>query len=265
MTVASLFPSKHSAEWSARFFNHPDYLGIYGEMTSPSRTKAELTFCGSMLKWRVGDVILDAPCGAGRHTIPLAHQGHTITGLDLSGYLLHEAKQTTLKRFWKRSQPQFVQGVLQQLPFASNQFDHVLNLFSSFGYLDTEEENFSVMQEYARVLRPGGKVLIDVMNRHFIVPRLNQAFESFHENGLFVHEQRAVINNGRRMHNEITVTDEKGDKRYYLYRPWLYNGAELSAFATRAGLTVETVYGDFRGSFYHLKSERAILVAVKPL
>ncbi|MDP8243932.1 MAG: class I SAM-dependent methyltransferase [Candidatus Hinthialibacter antarcticus] len=265
MPVVNPFPSEESADWSERFFNHPDYLDIYSEMTGPSRTKTELAFCRSVLTWKIGDAILDAPCGAGRHTTPLAHKGHDVTGLDLSGFLLREAKQTALKGFWNRNQPRFVQGVMQQLPFGDNQFDHVINLFSSFGYLDTEAENFLVMQEYARVLRPGGKLLIDVMNRHFIVPRLNEEFESVHANGLFVREERAVINDGRRMHNAITVTDDQGNRRCYLYRPWLYNGAELSAHATNAGLIVESVYGDFKGRLYKRQSERAILVAVKPL
>ena len=233
--------------------------------TISSRTKTELAFCASILNWKIGEAILDAPCGAGRHSVPLAHKGYTITGLDLSGFLLREAKQTALKGFWKKNQPRFVQGVLQQLPFAANQFDHVINLFSSYGYLDSEEENFQVMQEYARVLRPGGKVLIDVMNRHFIVPRLNEQFESVHASGLFVREERNIINNGRRMHNAITVTDDDGSQRCYFYRPWLYNGAELSAHAANAGLIVESVYGDFKGRLYQKQSERAILVAVKPL
>ncbi len=265
MSNVKPFPSEQSADWSKRFFTHPDYLGIYNEMTGPPRTKIELAFCETAMKWKNRAAILDAPCGAGRHAAPLAHKGHDVTGLDLSGYLLKEAKLNALKGFWKRNQPRFIQGLLQAMPFADNTFNHAVNLFSSYGYLDTEDENFKVMTEYARVLKPGGKLLIDVMNRHFIAPRLNEIFESVHDNGLYVKEERAIINDGRRMHNAITVTDAKGDTRCYLYRPWLYNGAELSAHATHAGLVVDSVYGDFNGRPYQKTSERAILVAVKPL
>lgn len=258
------FPSEQSHDWSERFFSHPDYLTIYRDMTGSQRTRQELGFCERVLRWQAGERLLDAPCGAGRHSAPLAQMGLDVTGLDFSGPLLRKAQRREPWQLWRKQRiPKWVRGLLQALPFATGCFDYVVCLFSSFGYLDTEADNLRVMQEYHRVLRPGGMVLIDVMNRHFIVPRLNRAFESV-QHGLFVHEERRIINQGRRLHNALTITDRKGETRRYLYRPWLYNGWELSQMAVQAGLEPVSVYGSFEAEMYHAESERAMLVARKP-
>ena len=249
-------------DWWFRFFNHQDYLDIYRDMTGPERTQREIGFCDRVLGWIPGQKILDAPCGAGRHVLELSNRGHAVVGLDASRYLLDQA-QRGLEQTHGPALPHFVRGLLQAMPFREGSFDFVICLFSSFGYGETTEENLNMMREFRRVLRPGGKVLVDVMNRHFIVPRLNTVYESI-QSGLRVREERAVIEGGRRLHNHIQVTDREGNRRSYLYRPWLYNGWELSWMAAQAGLHSGGVYGNFWGDPYQQTSERAMLVATRP-
>lgn len=247
--------------WWHRFFNHPDYLAIYRDMTGSERTRLELDFCGRALEWTAGEPILDAPCGAGRHTLELARRGHNATGLDVAEYLLAKAMEAAPRHSYDYP-PRFARGLLQQLPFRDGSFGHVVCLFSSFGYGETEEDNLAVMREFARVARPGGKILIDVMNRHFVVPHLNKVYESV-QHGLRVREERTIVDNGRRLHNRITVTEPNGARRSYLYRPWLFNGRELSLLAAKAGLRAAKLYGAFGGRAYQSGSERAMLVAIK--
>ena len=253
---------KTKNDWCFRFFNSPDYLDIYRDMTGPERTQRELEFCERVLHWKPGESILDAPCGAGRHSLELAKCGHTVVGLDVSSFLLGQARTSLNFISLHAPAPLFVRGLLQSMPFRSASFHFGICLFSSFGYGESEEDNVTVLREFARVLHPGGKVVIDVMNRHFIVPRLNRIHESI-QSGLRVREERSIIENGRRLRNRILVKDQMGNQRTYLYCPWLFNGWELSWLAARAGLVVESVYGDFGGSKYETESERAMLVAVK--
>ncbi len=256
---------KTKNDWWFRFFNTKDYLDIYREMTGPQRTRQELGFGDKILSWNKGQIILDAPCGAGRHCFELARRGFYVFGLDISIYLLDIAKQRKkVSQGNNNTFPRFIRGLLQHSPFRSDTFDFVICMFSSFGYGETEEDNLIVLKEYLRVLKPGGKVLIDVMNRHFIIPRLNPIYESV-QSGLRVREERTITDQNRRLHNLITVTDKNGDKRSYIYRPWLFNGWELSWLASRAGLKVENVYGNFQGDLYKSDSERAMLVAFKPM
>jgi SAM-dependent methyltransferase len=149
------------------------------------------------------------------------------------------------------------------MPIASQTIHWAMNLFSSFGYAETEEENLTIVREYARVLVPGGKLLIDVMNRHHVIRFLLPVYR--HKEGrLFVREERTVIDQGRRLSNLITVTEPGGQQRRYLYSPWLFNGWELSQVAQQAGLVTEKIYGHFDGRAYTEDGERAMLVARKP-
>ena len=253
----------NKTDWCFRFFNSPDYLDIYDDMTGPERTEKEINFCERVMRWETGCNILDAPCGAGRHSLSLAKRGYNVAGLDFSSYLLEQAKQSVPRFSLRGTKPRYARGLLQNLPFAVGSFDSLVCLFSSYGYGECEEENLQVMKEFARVLRPGGMLLIDVMNRHFIAPRLHPVFESV-RSGLKVREERTITDNGRRLHNCIQVEDKKGNKRQYFYRPWLFNGWELSWLATQADLKVDAVYGNFFADKYEDASERAMMVAVKP-
>ncbi|MEW6236877.1 MAG: class I SAM-dependent methyltransferase [Candidatus Omnitrophota bacterium] len=254
---------KTKNDWCFRFFNNPDYLDIYRDMTSPSRTHQELRMCEEVLKWREGEPILDAPCGAGRHSLDLARQGHLVYGVDISNYLLGIAQKESIN-LTVQYPPRFVRGLMQALPFKDCYFQYAICLFSSFGYGENEKENLAVLEEFARVLYPGGKALIDVMNRHYLTPRLKKVYESV-QSGLRVREERTITDNERRLHNSIMVCDPQGHKRRYLYNPWLFNGFELSWLVSRAGLKVEAIYGNFRAETYTPQSERAIVVAVKPV
>lgn len=255
--------SNTPTDWWFRFFSHQDYLDIFEDMTGDDRTQKELNFCEKVLDWVPEETVLDAPCGAGRHVFELAKRGFHLTGLDVSDYLLSLAQNQAKDLAAYTYQPRFVRGLLQKLPFDNGSFHYIVCLFSSFGYGETEDENLQIMREFFRVLRPGGKIVIDVMNRHFIVPRLNRVFFSEHK-GLKVKEERSVTDNGRRLNNQFTVTDGGQEKRVYLYRPWLFNGWEISWMASQAGFKQVKVYGNFAAEPYHKNSERAMLAAQKP-
>lgn len=252
----------HASEQDQPFelFSSPDYLNIYGETTSRKRTQTELRFGEKALGWDRDHWILDAPCGQGRHTWELRRRGYRVIGLDLSEFLLETARS---QRHEHEKDVFLVRGHLARLPIASGTIHWAMSLFSSFGYAETEEENLHILREYARALVPGGKLLIDLMNRHHLIRFLSPVYR--HKKGrLFVREERAIINDGRRLSNHITVTEPGGEERHYLYAPWLFNGWELSWMAEQAGLKTDEVYGHFDGRAYTEDGERAMLVARKP-
>lgn len=99
--------------------------------------------------------VLDLACGAGRHTAALRRRGYRTLGVDLSLTLLARMRTKGLPR---------VAGDMRRLPFTDESFDWVLNFFTSFGYFAGERENFLVLEEIVRILTPGGRFLIDLMN-----------------------------------------------------------------------------------------------------
>jgi ubiquinone/menaquinone biosynthesis C-methylase UbiE len=103
---------------------------------------------------RRGERILDVPCGFGRHARMLAARGMEVVGVDLSAAMLAEAR-----RGRRSARPRFERGDMRRLA-CRDEFDAVICMFTSFGYFG-DRENRGVLRRMARVLKSGGRVLID--------------------------------------------------------------------------------------------------------
>jgi demethylmenaquinone methyltransferase/2-methoxy-6-polyprenyl-1,4-benzoquinol methylase len=104
-----------------------------------------------------GATALDACCGTGDLTLALARQvGRTgrVTGLDFSGEMLKRARR---KRHDEGSaQIEWVQGDATAMPFATDSFAAATVGFGLRNLPDPE----AGLRELARVVRPGGKVVV---------------------------------------------------------------------------------------------------------
>lgn len=123
---------------------------------SPGRTW-EATMLGFLPFIHLGDV-LDAGTGDGTMAALLAERCRSVTCLDHSNKLLRAARQ----RLSEVNNVRFAHGDLNALPLADASFDHVL-LLNVLTYVD---EPVRVLSEAARVLRPGGDVVISTLARH---------------------------------------------------------------------------------------------------
>jgi SAM-dependent methyltransferase len=99
--------------------------------------------------------VLDVPCGEGRIAGPLARHGCDVLGIDASERFLGRAREQ-----WP--EVTFLLRDMRELAFDS-EFDAVLNWFSSFGYFD-RATNDAVLRSFARALRPGGQLLLELHN-----------------------------------------------------------------------------------------------------
>jgi SAM-dependent methyltransferase len=133
-----------------------EYLRVYRHRDDESAAR-EVAFLLDVTEIRSGDRVLDLACGAGRHARPLAAAGCRVASLDLSADLLREAHD--------RGTPGLVRADMRRVPLLSGSFAAAASLFTSFGYFPSEEEDRAVLAEVARVLAPGGRYLLDVMNR----------------------------------------------------------------------------------------------------
>ena len=102
-----------------------------------------------LASWRVPMRVLDAACGTGRHTIHLAGLGHDVTGVDASPWMLAQAAS-------KQPDLTLVEGRIDALPFPTDEFDAAICalLFDHLPRID------QAIGELARVVRPGGRLLI---------------------------------------------------------------------------------------------------------
>lgn len=97
-----------------------------------------------------GDRVLDAGCGQGTPVSNRLPDGVEGVGVDLSASMLELARERTDARL--------VRGDLTRLPVASNAVDAVTALHSVIHVPVSEHP--SVFREFARVLRPGGRLYL---------------------------------------------------------------------------------------------------------
>jgi ubiquinone/menaquinone biosynthesis C-methylase UbiE len=144
-----------------------DYLYFYEESIDDAHSDADTAEILRLLDLPPGSRILDAPCGHGRIARRLAAAGMEVTGVDLTPAYLEQARADPLL---PPHGVTYVEGDVRSLP-VDGPFDAVVCWLNSFGYYD-DADCHRVLDEFRRVLRPGGKVAIDTMHhdggvRHF--------------------------------------------------------------------------------------------------
>jgi len=143
-----------------------DYLHFYGDELSDERNDRDTAEIVSLLGLRPGHVVLDAPCGHGRISNRLAERGMHVVGVDASTPFLQVAREAGAKVNYRL-------GDLRELP-VDGPFDAVISWFTSFGYFE-DEGNRRVLAEYRRVLRPGGRLVLETQNHDEFVRRFTPA------------------------------------------------------------------------------------------
>lgn len=128
------------------------------KLNRQQRTEREINFVERFLHPKIGESILDCPCGSGRHAIRLSEKGYNVVGVDINKDMLSFHKELVNKAIKKL--PEFLQMDMRKLTFEDNNFNFIINLFLSFGFFKTDAENEKVVQEFYRVLKPNGKVMI---------------------------------------------------------------------------------------------------------
>lgn len=116
---------------------------------------------------RPTDRVMDLACGKGRHAIYLNSKGFEVTGVDLSSRKIAIASAKANERLHF-----FIHDMRQ--PFQPGQYDFVLNLFTSFGYFEKEEENLMAIRAAAENLKHGGVLVLDFFNTYQVLANLPQ-------------------------------------------------------------------------------------------
>ena len=238
--------------WFEKAFGR-GYLAVYPhrDLASARREVAALVDQG------VAGRTLDLGCGFGRHSLAFAEQGLEVVGLDLSAELLGHAEafasgSTSTARVTGR----LVRGDVRSLPLRDRSFDTVCMLFSSFGYFD-DEANRGVLAELSRILRPKGRVVLDLMNptrvRASLVPQ-----STTERDGFVLHETRMLTDEGRRVVKDVRLVETDGAVRTWHEDVRLYEAQELAELAQAVGLRVVRTHGEFDGAAFGPDAARQI-------
>ena len=160
--------------------------------------------------------------------------------------------------------PRSAPVICAALPFKDASFDWILNFFTSFGYFERERENFRVLEELTRLLRPQGRFMIDFLNKDRVLATLKER-EIQEKAGRTIHIERWYDDATRRINKRMRLEQPDGRSATYLESVRAYDRDEVTIGARWAGLEVDALYGNFNGEPYHRESERLILIGHKPL
>ena len=94
-------------------------------------------------------VVLDAACGTGRHSRILAARGHRVIGVDRSPEMLEKARRNV-------EAGEFREGDMTALPAVTAAVDAIVCALALVHVPDVA----AAIREFARVVRPGGRVII---------------------------------------------------------------------------------------------------------
>jgi SAM-dependent methyltransferase len=241
-----------SDPWYIKSFQD-DYLKIYSHRTDEA-AKEEVNRITSLLNMAANKHVLDLCCGNGRHSRQLAKLGFQVTGIDLSTVLLQEAEQKNDNKAIR-----YLHRDVRDLPF-KEEFDYVLNLFTSFGYFEQVEENMKVFASIYNSLKKNGEFLIDFLNPGYVKNTLVPYSERTVDDLLIIEKRRIE---GKKVCKDIEV--HQGQQvRTYQEQVNLFEYEEMESMIQRSGLKVTKVYGDFEKSSYDaLESPRMIIIGKK--
>ncbi|MBN1114033.1 MAG: methyltransferase domain-containing protein [Oligoflexia bacterium] len=223
--VDNLEKHLHS-DWWQRIFNSLYLKTDADVVTDVDITKIECDNVISTLKLEKKHDVLDLCCGQGRHCVELNQRGYTnVQGIDRSHYLIRKAKEYSRKQGLNIK---FREGDARKLPYPNDSFDFVLIMGNSFGYFETIQDDYKVLGEVFRVLKPWGRLLIDIANGEYLKQNYSPRSWEWINSNLFVCRERSLsFDKERLVSRELITNVKKGVVADQFYAERLYSEEKI--------------------------------------
>jgi len=240
-------------DWFEEWFDSPLYEKLYA-----NRDEKEAAQLVELLEKTLPidkcSKILDLGCGRGRHSITLNKKGYDVTGIDLSRQAIATAREKADEQNLQNIRFE-VRDMRNPLP---ERFDAIVNLFTTFGYFKSDEENASVFDSAIQMLEPGGVFVLDYLNAEKVKKQYRPDDEGeFH--GIHYDISRYLKDNS--IVKEITFSGNKIDgAQEYAERVKLYNLDWFEREMDKRNLTIDHVYGDYEGHDFDPSSSARLLL-----
>ena len=195
-------------------------------------------------------------CGAGRHSIEFAKKGFLLTAVDLSENLLNNAKVNAQNA---EVDIDFIRADIRDF-YIDDKFDLVLNLFTSFGYFESDEENFKVFKSAYNHLNENGFFIFDYFNKKYLEENLIPNSSLRIEDGEIIQKRR--IEKGRVIKD--IIIKKNGNEKYFKESVKIYSLDEIKSKLELTKFNIKDIYGSFdRSKFDESLSNRIIIIAQK--
>ena len=202
-------------------------------------TDAEIPFLLDLLALLPGASILDMGCGVGRHAVPLAQRGFSVTGVDLSPAMLAQARQ--------RADAAGVTLTLVQANAteftAADRFDAAICLCEGgFGLLNPGEDgdihDLAILRSIAAALKPGAPFVLTALNGYRAIRQMTQAdVDSGRFDPLTLTQNSEVILDTPTGPETLTLREKK------------HLPQDLARLCREAGFSVDHLWGGTAGNW----------------
>jgi SAM-dependent methyltransferase len=219
----------------------PSEFAVHGPVVPaagfPGEAAADLAW--RLLDLRPGMSVLDLACGHGELANRLAARGCRVTGLDSWAVFLDRARADAAAA---GVSVEYVAGDMRQLPW-TGRFERVINWSTAFGYFD-DTANRAVLDGIVRVLRPGGRLAMDLDNlTRFLASYCPSRVVAARPDGDMLVDRYHLDALAGRFEAERTVI-RSGRTRRVNFVKRLFGFPELRDWLLAAGFTNVTGYGE---------------------
>jgi cyclopropane fatty-acyl-phospholipid synthase-like methyltransferase len=240
-------------EWFKHWFNSKEYLKVYKHRDEKEAEElVELVL--NNISLRENGNVLDLASGFGRHAILFAKRGFNVTAVDLSESLLSIAKDNVKS---EGVDINFVHSDIRQFQ-PDLHYDLIVNLFTSIGYFEKDEENYFILRKVYDLLADTGFFVLDYFNKNFVVNNLVAQTVDEIDDGTIT--QNRFIE-GERIVKEITI-DRKGKVNKFHESVRMFSSEELLNMLEKLGFNKLNIFGDFRGNPFELETSQRIIIIV---
>ncbi|WP_256006947.1 MULTISPECIES: class I SAM-dependent methyltransferase [Pedobacter] len=236
-------------KWFQYWFNSPFYHILYSQRND---AEAELLIdnLSAYLKPAANAKILDIACGRGRHAVYLHKKGYDVTGIDLSEQSIKYAQQFEQKNL------HFYVHDMRKLCYI-NYFDIAVNLFTSFGYFETEKDHVNALKSFRKSLKADGTLVLDYFNTEKIIKNLTHQEIKVVE-GIEFHLHKFVSEGKIIKH----INFEHKSKTYaFEERVQAFTLSDFERMFSKSGLQIKEKFGSYELEPYdEMRSDRVIFI-----
>lgn len=250
-------------EWFRRFYGH-DYFKYRYEPRLSEIPADEVDFIvqqgGLDLSGAARPRVFDICCGVGRHARPLAARGCQVIGVDLAESNIQAARDVA-RQEGLADRCEFHHADIREFTPPAG-CDLAINMFTSFGYFESDEADAVILAKAAESLRPGGRFILDVANREAVIGGFRRRQRRGRRGNYVIEEAQLDLATGRMVGTWTFFRD--GEKSEHRVSIRLYALHELVRMVEAHGLHFGQAFGDFEGNPYDRLSSRCIVAAEKP-
>lgn len=242
--------TKLTEKWYASWFDTSYYHTLYKDRDY-TEAQAFMDNLTNYINLPEHGKILDLACGKGRHSIYLNKLGYNVTGVDLSEQSIKHAKQ-----FENDTLKFDVHDMTKPYP---ETFDAVFNLFTSFGYFETDECDLHTIKSIKAELNESGFAVIDFMNPEYVINNLVSENTKTVDDIDFLQKRR--VENGHII-KDISFTAD-GEDFNFQERVKAINLQDFEVLFKKADVHLLDVFGDYKLNAFDAKTSQRLIMIFK--